>query len=365
MRIVCVMPSLCCGGSPKGRVVVDFSLPVKPPAQREREGRCQYSSPRGFHCGTSVASVTSGCLLHSCGASKRRSGPDHEIYCFPPWWQCPAQVHRDLSVPWVLSIDCLQWTQLLPSHWNRHFEYSKFVEINFITLLNLVNWLWWRKGNQFLFTPCSSIPVWCEVQNPRVTRPWGPCLRRPGSPAGGLGGRGLPGRDQGYIPGAAVPSAVPRTNPLEIKICYKVIYNLLLIPDRESIFFNSHNVSKPESSSVLTAVSTLGLFSSSAAGKLFSPFLSKCHQLVTLLHELSASVLQAEVCLVQGTSMTVSPSGFPYRALVRKHWCSRAVLLARPKLPRANLGKGGRRRFWMQIPGLFLSRELNKHKSSF
>lgn len=38
--------------------------------------------------------------------------------------------------------------------------------------------------------------------------------------------------------------------------------------------------------------------------------------------------------------MTVSPSGFPYRAPVRKHWCSRAVLLARPELPRANLGKG-------------------------
>ncbi|KAM6254876.1 inositol-tetrakisphosphate 1-kinase isoform 1-T2 [Spheniscus humboldti] len=46
------------------------------------------------------------------------------------------------------------------------------------------------------------------------------------------------------------------------------------ISDRESIFFNSHNVSKPESSSVLTA---------------------------------------AEVCLVQRTSMTVCPSGFPYR----------------------------------------------------
>lgn len=95
--------------------VVGFSPPVKPPAQREREGRCQCSSPRGFHCGTSVASVTSGCLLHSCGASKRKAGPDREIYCFPPWWQCPAQVHRDLRVPWVLSIDCLQ--RMEPSLW--------------------------------------------------------------------------------------------------------------------------------------------------------------------------------------------------------------------------------------------------------
>ncbi|XP_030339373.1 inositol-tetrakisphosphate 1-kinase isoform X3 [Strigops habroptila] len=51
------------------------------------------------------------------------------------------------------------------------------------------------------------------------------------------------------------------------------------ISDRESIFFNSHNVSKPESSSVLTA---------------------------------------AEVCLVPRTSMTVSPSGFPYRAPLDK-----------------------------------------------
>uniref|UniRef100_U3IPA8 Inositol-tetrakisphosphate 1-kinase n=1 Tax=Anas platyrhynchos platyrhynchos TaxID=8840 RepID=U3IPA8_ANAPP len=51
------------------------------------------------------------------------------------------------------------------------------------------------------------------------------------------------------------------------------------ISDRESIFFNSHNVSKPESSSVLTA---------------------------------------AEVCLVQRTSMTVCPSGIPYRALLDK-----------------------------------------------
>ncbi|XP_030308477.1 inositol-tetrakisphosphate 1-kinase isoform X1 [Calypte anna] len=51
------------------------------------------------------------------------------------------------------------------------------------------------------------------------------------------------------------------------------------VSDRESIFFNSHNVSKPESSSVLTA---------------------------------------AEVCLVQRTSMTASPHGFPYRALLDK-----------------------------------------------
>ncbi|XP_051662645.1 inositol-tetrakisphosphate 1-kinase isoform X1 [Manacus candei] len=51
------------------------------------------------------------------------------------------------------------------------------------------------------------------------------------------------------------------------------------ISDRESIFFNSHNVSKPESSSVLTA---------------------------------------AEVCLVPRTSMTVYPSGFPYRAPLDK-----------------------------------------------
>ncbi|XP_056349504.1 inositol-tetrakisphosphate 1-kinase isoform X2 [Oenanthe melanoleuca] len=51
------------------------------------------------------------------------------------------------------------------------------------------------------------------------------------------------------------------------------------ISDRESIFFNSHNVSKPESSSVLTA---------------------------------------AEVCLVPRTSMTVSHSGFPYRAPLDK-----------------------------------------------
>ncbi|KAM9014551.1 inositol-tetrakisphosphate 1-kinase isoform 5-T8 [Ara ararauna] len=51
------------------------------------------------------------------------------------------------------------------------------------------------------------------------------------------------------------------------------------ISDRESIFFNSHNVSKPESSSVLTA---------------------------------------AEVCLVPRASMTVSPSGFPYRAPLDK-----------------------------------------------
>lgn len=224
-------------------------------------------------------------------------------------------------------------------------------------------------------TPVSVTPVRFYPSVVRGPKPAGdpavgPRLRRPsasqrGGPAGGLGGRGLPARGRGYVPGAAVPPTVPRTNPLEIKIWYKVIYNLLLIPDRESIFFNSHNVSKPESSSVLTAVSTLGLFFSSAAGKLFSPFLSKCYQLVTLLHKLSASVLQAEVYLVQGTSMTVCPSGFPYRALVRKHWCSRAVLLARPQLPRANLGTGGRRRFWMQIPGLFLSRELNKHKSSF
>ncbi|KAJ7401693.1 hypothetical protein BTVI_93333 [Pitangus sulphuratus] len=51
------------------------------------------------------------------------------------------------------------------------------------------------------------------------------------------------------------------------------------ISDRESIFFNSHNVSKPESSSILTA---------------------------------------AEVCLVPRTSMTVYPSGFPYRAPLDK-----------------------------------------------
>lgn len=89
------------------------------------------------------------------------------------------------------------------------------------------------------------------------------------------GGRGLPGREQDWIPRTAVPSTVPCTNPLEIKIWYKVIYNLLFIPDRESIFFNSHNVSKPESSSVLTAVSTLALFSSRMAGKLSSPFLPK------------------------------------------------------------------------------------------
>lgn len=89
--------------------------------------------------------------------------------------------------------------------------------------------------------------------------------------------RGLPSIDQVRVPWAAVPSTVPCTNSWDTKIHYKVIYNLLLIPDRESIFFNSHNVSKPESSSVLTAVSTLDLFCSVTAEKLSSPFLSK-HQ---------------------------------------------------------------------------------------
>lgn len=118
MRVVCTMPSVCCGGCLYDAIsllVVDFSPSVKPPAQRERDGRCWYNPPYGFHCGTLVASVTSGCLLHSCGASKGSAGPDLEIYCFPPWWQHPPQVHRDLSVLWVLSIYCLQWMQLLPS----------------------------------------------------------------------------------------------------------------------------------------------------------------------------------------------------------------------------------------------------------
>uniref|UniRef100_A0A8C4KDW1 Inositol-tetrakisphosphate 1-kinase n=1 Tax=Dromaius novaehollandiae TaxID=8790 RepID=A0A8C4KDW1_DRONO len=63
------------------------------------------------------------------------------------------------------------------------------------------------------------------------------------------------------ISGTLLPPAVPCAKPLGVKIQCKVTYSLLLISDRESIFFNSHNVSKPESSSVLTALDKIeGVF---------------------------------------------------------------------------------------------------------
>lgn len=115
-QVVSMMPSVYCGGNPKGRHGGGFLSAIKPPAQRKQGGRCWCSSsPHGFHCGSLVTSVTSVCLLHSYGASKRRTGSGHRMYCFLPWWQCPAQVHRDLSVPWVLLAYHLQWVQLLPS----------------------------------------------------------------------------------------------------------------------------------------------------------------------------------------------------------------------------------------------------------
>lgn len=86
----------------KRDIVGDFFQPVKPSAQRKQSGRCWCNSLHGFHCVSLVASVTSKCLLHSSGASKRRTDPGHKMYCFLPWWQCPAQVHRALTVPWVL-----------------------------------------------------------------------------------------------------------------------------------------------------------------------------------------------------------------------------------------------------------------------
>lgn len=158
-----------------------------------------------------------------------------------------------------------------PSSWNCHFEYSTLVKIYLIIWPNLLNLLWWRKENWFLFTQCPVLFI-CGL------RTMGDLSAGSQVPAG----RRAPWLgwmvewDQDEIHGAALPPTVPCTIPLEIKICSKVIYNLFLIADRESIFFNSHNVSKPESSSVLTAVSTLGLFPCSAAGNLSSPFLWKC-----------------------------------------------------------------------------------------
>lgn len=154
-------------------------------------------------------------------------------------------------------------------HWNCHFEYNELVEMNLIILLNLVNLLRWRKENQCLLNPvqfCLSV-----VQEPKPVGDHGLhrqlSASRQERPCGWGGWCALRTRDQDWIPKSAVPSTVPYTNPVESKI-WCIIYNLLLIPDRESIFFNSHNVSKPESSSVLTAVSTLDLFSSSMAVKL-------------------------------------------------------------------------------------------------
>lgn len=174
--------------------------------------------------------------------------------------------------PTVIAASLFRHT---PSPWNCHFEYSTLVKINFIIWLNLVNLLWWRKENWFLFTQCVVL----FICGPRTVGylSAGPCLcRQPSasrqeSPVGGVDGW-----DQDEIPGAALPPTVLYTVPLAIKIWYKVIYNLFLIADRESIFFNSHNVSKPESSSVLTAVSTLGFYPCSSAGNLSNPFLWKC-----------------------------------------------------------------------------------------
>lgn len=159
------MLTVCCGSNSKGRCAVDFSPPVKPPAHSKWVGRCWYDSPSTF-----VASVTSGCVPHSCEAFKRREGPDREIYHFPPWWQCPTQVHRDQCTLGAIDLPpavnaASPFCHML-SHWNFHFEYSKLVEINLIILLNLVNRLWWRKGNRFLFSPvqfCLSV-----VQGPKT-----------------------------------------------------------------------------------------------------------------------------------------------------------------------------------------------------
>lgn len=54
VQVVSMMPSVCCGGNPKGRHGGGFLSAVKPPAQRKQGGRCWCYSPHGFHCGSLV-----------------------------------------------------------------------------------------------------------------------------------------------------------------------------------------------------------------------------------------------------------------------------------------------------------------------